>query len=61
MFRWTVTTRSTMHRGQERTIEDARRVARMLAEKASGGGIVTIDDLDGKRSTFETFAVTEKN
>ena len=61
MFRWTVTTRNTMHRGQERTIEDARRVARKLAETSPGGGIVTIDDLDGKRSTFETFAVQEKN
>lgn len=60
MFSWTVTTRSTMHRGQERTAEAARRVARMLAEKAPGGGIVTIDDLDGNRTTFETFVVSEK-
>jgi hypothetical protein len=60
MFRWTVTTRNTKHRGQERTLADARRVATMLAEKAPGGGIVTIDDLEGKRTTFETFTVSEK-
>lgn len=61
MFRWTVTTRNTMHRGQERTLDDARRVARKLAEKSPGGGIVTIDDLEGKRSTFETFSVQERS
>jgi hypothetical protein len=61
MFRWTVTTRNTRHRGQERTVEQARRTATILAEKSQGGGIVTIDDLDGKRTTFETFTVIEKS
>jgi hypothetical protein len=46
MYRWTVTTRSTKHKGEEPTIDKARKVATLLAEKSEGGGIVTIDDLE---------------
>lgn len=60
MFRWTVTTRNTKHRGQEATLEAARNVARKLAERSQGGGIVTIDDLEAGRTTFETYHVSEK-
>lgn len=60
MYRWTVTTRNTKHKGEENTLEKARKVATLLAEKSQGGGIVTIDDLDNNNKTFEMFTVTEK-
>jgi hypothetical protein len=60
MFRWTVTTRNTKHYGEEKSIEQAKKVATSLAEKSEGGGIVTIDDLENGNKTFEMFTVMEK-
>jgi|LakMenEpi03Aug12_release.lakeMendotaPanAssembly.Ray.scaffolds.fasta_scaffold247269_3 hypothetical protein len=60
MYRWTVTTRSTKHKGEEPTIDKARKVATLLAEKSEGGGIVTIDDLENGNKTFEIFNVSQR-
>lgn len=60
MYRWTATTRDGKARGEATSLDAAKKAARKVCEAAPGGGIITIDDLEGANTTFITEAVAGK-
>jgi hypothetical protein len=60
MYRWTATTRNGKTRGEAKTVEMAKVAARAVCESAPGGGIITVDDLEGSNTVFHTEAVQGK-
>lgn len=60
MFRWTATTRDGKSRGEAKTLDAAKDAARKVCQTAPGGGVITVDDLEGANTTFITEAVQGK-
>jgi hypothetical protein len=60
MYRWTATTRNGKTRGEANTVEAAKAAARAVCQAAPGGGIITVDDLEGGNTPFHTEAVQGK-
>ena len=57
MYRWTATTRNSKVRGEAKTLEAAKEAARKVCQSTSGGGIITVDDLESGNTTFITESV----
>lgn len=60
MFEWRVASSSGKFKGEEKTLEAAKKSGRAKAESLPGGGILTVHDLHTNKTAFTMEAVSEK-
>jgi hypothetical protein len=61
MFEWRVASSSGKFKGEEQSLEKAKKSGREKAQSLPGGGILTVHDLHTNNTVFTMESVSESN